>query len=166
MESFRNLLDKILEVVCSTLMGVMTILATWQVASRYVLNKPSTFTEEALLISFVWAGLLGATYVFGKQDHMRMSFIVDKFSPEKRAKVEVFTEVLILLFAALVLVFGGFKISKLAMGQLSPSMQIPMGYIYFVLPLSGMLTMVYNVMNIHRLAKSLVVENLKLKTAQ
>ena len=73
MEAIRKGLDKVLEVVCCLLLALMTIFATWQVASRYIFNKPSTVTEELVLICFVWMGLLGAAYVFGKQEHMRMS---------------------------------------------------------------------------------------------
>ena len=102
----------------------MTIFATWQVASRYIFNKPSTVTEELVLICFVWMGLLGAAYVFGKQEHMRMSFLVDKLSERNQTKVKLFSELVVILFAALVLVFGGFKMSQLSMGQSSSSLQI------------------------------------------
>ena len=87
METLRKGLDKVLEFVCCVLLGLMTIFATWQVASRYVFNKPSTVTEELVLICFVWMGLLGAAYVFGKQEHMRMSFLVDKLSEKNQEKM-------------------------------------------------------------------------------
>ena len=84
METLRKGLDKVLEFVCCVLLGLMTIFATWQVVSRYVFNKPSTVTEELVLICFVWMGLLGAAYVFGKQEHMQMTFIFDKFNKANR----------------------------------------------------------------------------------
>ena len=90
METLRKGLDKVLEFVCCVLLGLMTIFATWQVASRYVFNKPSTVTEELVLICFVWMGLLGAAYVFGKQEHMRMSFLVDKLSEKNQEKMGVY----------------------------------------------------------------------------
>ncbi|MGL5329189.1 MAG: TRAP transporter small permease [Peptostreptococcaceae bacterium] len=155
MEALRKGLDKVLEFVCCTLLALMTIFATWQVASRYVFNKPSTVTEELVLICFVWMGLLGAAYVFGKQEHMRMSFLMDKFSEENQNKIKVFSEVVVILFATLVLVFGGFRMSQLSMEQLSSSLQIPMGYVYLALPLSGVITIVYNVLNINDIAKEL-----------
>lgn len=169
MEALRKGLDKILEVICCTLLGLMTIFATWQVASRYVFNNPSTVTEELVLICFVWMGLLGAAYVFGKQEHMRMSFLVDKLNEKNQTKIKLFSEIVIILFAALVLVFGGFKMSQLSMGQSSSSLQIPMGYIYFALPLSGVVTIIYNALNIANIVKELAdnkeVKNKKTKTA-
>ncbi|MGL5313342.1 MAG: TRAP transporter small permease [Peptostreptococcaceae bacterium] len=155
MEGLRKGLNKVLELVCCTLMAIMTVLAFWQVASRYVFNKPSTATEELLLISFVWMGLLGGAYLFGKQEHMRMSFFAEKFSAKNQVKIRLFSEIVVCLFAALVLVYGGFKMSGLAMAQASASLRIPMGYIYAALPLSGIITMIFNVMNTLDIIKEL-----------
>lgn len=155
METLRNSLNKVLEFICCVLLALMTIFATWQVASRYVFNNPSTVTEELVLICFVWMGLLGAAYLFGKQEHMAMTFLFDKLSEKNQTKVKLFYEVIIMAFAVLVLVFGGWNMSQLSMGQLSSSLQIPMGYIYLALPLSGTITAIYNVLNIFDIVKEL-----------
>ena len=169
METLRKGLDKVLEFVCCVLLGLMTIFATWQVASRYVFNKPSTVTEELVLICFVWMGLLGAAYVFGKQEHMRMSFLVDKLSEKNQEKMQLLAEVMVIIFDVLILIFGGLKMSQLSMVQSSSSLQIPMGYIYLALPLSGIITVIYNVLNIHLLVKKITsdeeVKENKNKTA-
>ena len=155
MGTLRKSLNKVLEFVCCTLLALMTIFATWQVASRYVFNNPSTVTEELVLICFVWMGLLGAAYLFGKQEHMAMTFLFDKLSDNNKTKVQLFYEIIIMAFAVLVLVFGGWNMSRLSMGQLSSSLQIPMGYIYLALPLSGVITTIYNVLNISDIIKAL-----------
>ena len=155
METLRKRLDKVLEFICCTLLALMTILVTWQVVSRYVLNNPSTVTEELVLFSFVWMGLLGGAYLFGKNEHMAMTFLFDKLSEKNQIKVRIFFELVIMAFAVFILVFGGWNMSKLSMGQLSSSLQIPMGYIYLALPLSGITTMIYNALNISDIIKEL-----------
>ena len=155
METLRKRLDKVLEFICCTLLALMTILVTWQVVSRYVLNNPSTVTEELVLFSFVWMGLLGGAYLFGKNEHMAMTFLFDKLSEKNQIKVRIFFELVIMAFAVFILVFGGWNMSKLSMGQLSSSLQIPMGYIYLALPLSGIKTMIYNALNISDIIKEL-----------
>ena len=155
METIRKRLDKVLEFICCTLLALMTILVTWQVVSRYVLNNPSTVTEELVLFSFVWMGLLGGAYLFGKNEHMAMTFLFDKLSEKNQIKVRIFFELVIMAFAVFILVFGGWNMSKLSMGQLSSSLQIPMGYIYLALPLSGITTMIYNALNISDIIKEL-----------
>lgn len=156
MNTIRKLLDKVLEFICCILLGLMTIFATWQVVSRYLFNKPSTVTEELVLICFVWMGLLGAAYLFGKQEHMRMSFLIDKFSKKNKERMDLVAEVFVIIFAVTVLVFGGFRMSQLSMGQLSSSLQIPMGYVYLALPLSGIITLIYSVLNIHSILKKIM----------
>lgn len=163
MEALRKILDRLLEYVCCILLALMTVFATWQVLSRYIFNKPSTVTEELVLISFVWMGLLGAAYVFGKREHMRMSFLVDKLNDRNRAILDLISEIIIILFASSILVFGGIKISQLSMGQLSSSLQLPMGYIYLAIPLSGVITIVYNIMNIFDIIKKISSKNNQLE---
>ena len=164
METLRNGLNKILEFVCATLLALMTIFATWQVASRYIFNNPSTVTEELVLICFVWMGLLGAAYLFGRQEHMAMTFLFDKLNEKNQTKVKVLYELIIMAFASLVLVFGGWNMSQLSMGQLSSSLQIPMGYIYLALPLSGIITIIYNVLNIAEIVNVLFNKGKKEKS--
>ncbi len=155
METLRKGLDKALEFICCVLLALMTILVTWQVISRYVLNNPSTITEELVLFSFVWMGLLGGAYLFGRNEHMAMTFLFDKLSEKNQTKVKLFFELVIMAFAVFILVFGGWNMSQLSMGQLSSSLQIPMGYVYLALPLSGITTVIYNVLNIADIVKEL-----------
>ena len=164
MQVLRKGLDKVLEFTCCLLLALMTIFATWQVASRYILNNPSTVTEELVLISFVWMGLLGAAYVFGKQEHMAMTFLFDKFSQKSQDKIKLFYEIVIMIFALLVLVFGGWNMSQLSMEQLSSSLQIPMGYIYLALPLSGIITVIYNILNICEIVNKSSVDKNKIES--
>ncbi|CED93407.1 TRAP-type C4-dicarboxylate transport system, small permease component, predicted n-acetylneuraminate transporter [Romboutsia ilealis] len=161
METLRKGLDKVLEFICCTLLALMTILVTWQVVSRYVLNNPSTITEELVLFSFVWMGLLGGAYLFGKNEHMAMTFLFDKLSEKNQIKVRIFFELVIMAFAVFILIFGGYNMSKLSMGQLSSSLQIPMGYIYLALPLSGITTVIYNILNIYDIINELSIHKNK-----
>lgn len=161
METLRKGLDKVLEFICCTLLALMTILVTWQVVSRYVLNNPSTITEELVLFSFVWMGLLGGAYLFGKNEHMAMTFLFDKLSEKNQIKVRIFFELVIMAFAVFILVFGGYNMSKLSMGQLSSSLQIPMGYVYLALPLSGITTVIYNILNISDIINELSIHKNK-----
>lgn len=162
MNKLRNTLNKVIEVICITLLAFMVVLGTWQIITRYVLNNPSTVSEDLLIYSFVWMSLLGSAYVFGKKDHMTMVFFRQKLeSKSTKAKItlSIMTELLIMIFSALVLVFGGTQISMLAMGQVSPALGISMGYIYLALPLSGVITIIYNVLNLIDLKKETAQSN-------
>lgn len=158
MEKIREVLDKVLGCICCVLLVFMTLAATWQVISRYVLNNPSTVTEELTLISFIWTALFAAAYVFGKMDHMKMSFVLDKMNRRNNLRLKIVSEIIIAIFAIFILIFGGAKMCSLCMGEASSSLEIPMGYIYLALPISGVLTVIYNILNIHDMTVELKKE--------
>lgn len=56
---FRGLIDKIIQVLSTIIMGVMVIAVCWQVITRYILNNPSTVTEEALRYLLIWVTMVG-----------------------------------------------------------------------------------------------------------
>ena len=97
--------------------------------------------------------LLSTALVFGKRDHMRMGFLADKVTGQKKKVLEIVIELLIIAFALVVMVYGGISIMKLTMTQITASLGVSMGLIYTIIPLSGILIVVYGIMNIIDLAK-------------
>ena len=153
MLSLKKKLDKAIEVFIMILLAFMVIVAIWQVSSRYVFNSPSTISEELLRYSLIWLAMIGSAYMFGLREHMSITFFVEKFGEEVVRKLSILSEVIIVVFSLFVLVYGGVHITLLIMKQLSAALGISMGYIYFVLPLSGILMIFYGVLNILNLIK-------------
>ena len=50
------------------------------------------------------------------------------------------------------MIYGGFSIMKLTMTQSTASLGIPMGVVYTIIPISGILIVIYSVLNIIDLA--------------
>lgn len=158
MNKIREILDKSLMIICVTLFIFMTIMGTYQIASRYIFKSPSTISEEVISYSFAWMSMLAASYIFGKRDHMRMVFFIEKFTKKNQDLFAIFSEVVIFLFSLGVLVKGGFAITALTMTQTTPALRISMGYIYGVLPFSGIIICLYCILNIGEILKSLKEE--------
>ncbi len=148
--TFRRTLDNILATFVTILMGVLVINVLWQVASRYLVGQPSAFTDELAGFLLIWVGLLGATYITGKKEHLAIDILHHKLSPEKKRKVDIIINILIALFALAVLIIGGINLVyiTLYLGQISSALQIPVGYVYLVLPLSGMFIIYYSIFDI------------------
>ena len=155
LHKFRHGLDTVLSWVCALLFAAMVVVGTYQIVTRYFFGRPSTVSEELL----TWMALLSSALVFGKRDHMRMSFLADKITGTPRKVLEIISECLVLLLAAVVMLYGGVSIMKLTMTQVTASLGIPMGTVYTVLPLSGALIVVYSVLNIIDLATDSVEEH-------
>ncbi|MCF6347648.1 MAG: TRAP transporter small permease [Flavobacteriaceae bacterium] len=62
----------------------------------------------------------------------------------------ILIEILIFLFALIVMVIGGFNLvyTTLHLEQLSGTLRIPLGYVYIILPFSGLLIMYFSVYHI------------------
>ena len=146
LHKIRKGIDLVLSWVCAALFALMVIVGTYQIVVRYFFNSPST------VYSFTWMALLASAYVFGKRDHMRMGFIADKLTGTPRKVLEIIIEILVMFLAGSVMVYGGWNIMGLTMTQVTASLGVPMGVIYTVVPLSGILIVIYSILNIVDLA--------------
>lgn len=148
MRRLKNAMDKVLAGACAIVLAFMTLLTTYQVIMRYVFNSPSTMSEDMLSYSFVWVSLLGTALVFGQRDHMRLSFFSDKVKGKGQLALSIFSELLIMGIAVSVFLIGGKAFMDVGAMQTSPTLNIFMHWIYLILPVSGVLIVVYNVLNI------------------
>jgi len=147
MHKVRNAIMRVLGVAIVALFIFMTLIGSYQIITRYLFNKPSTVSEELLTYSFTWMALLASAYVFGKRDHMRMGFLADKLTGPARRYLEITIDILVFALSAVVMVYGGIAITKLTLIQTTASLQVPMAYIYVIVPVTGVLIMLFSVMN-------------------
>lgn len=148
MSQIRKILDTILSVLAGVSFIAMVLLTCWQVFTRYILGNPSSWSEELVAYLFAWMALLGASLVVGERGHMNIPLLVEKVNPGMRKALCIFAELVAAVFAAAILVYGGIKITTLAMGQMTSSLGVAMGVFYIVLPLSGVLNVIYSIINI------------------
>ncbi len=98
MEGIRKGLDKLILFICVVLFMLMTVVGTYQILVRYVFKSPSTISEELISYSFAWMSMFAASYIFGKRDHMAMTFVLDKFHGRVKTIIEMINELIIVLF--------------------------------------------------------------------
>ena len=148
MEKLRKALNGVLNVLAGGSMAVMVILTTYQVIVRYIFNSPSTWSEELVGYLFGWSTLFGATIVSGERGHMNIPILIDRFNPPLRKAFHIFGEVIAFVFSATILVFGGWQVSNLAMGQQTSSLGVAVGTFYWVMPICGVVILLYSILNI------------------
>ena len=153
LHKIRKGLNAVVSTICVILFAVMVIVGTYQIVTRFIFNSPSTVSEELLTYTFAWMAMFSSAYVFGKRDHMRMTFVVDKLPKAQRRILEIVIELLVIAFAVIVLIYGGFTIMGLTMTQKTASRGVMMGVIYAVVPICGILIAVYGVLNLVDLCK-------------
>ena len=150
MQKIRKNIDQFLAIALIITMTVLVIDVVWQVLARYVVKSPSSFTDELARFLLIWVGLLGSAYAMGKKKHLAIDLLPSKLSEKPGRYLNIFISVLIILFATLVLVVGGIRLVyiTLTLKQISPALGIPLGYVYLVLPFSGILIVMYAFLDI------------------
>lgn len=145
MNKLINVIDKILEWLVVILMIVLVVDVTWQVVSRYLLGEASSFSEEVARYLLIWIGLLGSAYAYRKNMHLAFDLFTDKATGKVKYWMELTIHLFIIFFSAIVLIMGGWYLVQLTweLNQLSASLQISLAYVYFALPLSGVLIVFY-----------------------
>lgn len=156
MMKFQTGLNKVLEIFLVILMSVLVLDVLWQVISRYLLASPSSFTDELAGFLLIWVGVLGASYVAGRQEHLAIDILIQRSSPGRQRSLRYFIHALILLFALGVMVVGGASLvySRFVLDVKSAALQLPLGYVYSVLPISGAIIVYYEILHMIDLKKS------------
>jgi TRAP-type C4-dicarboxylate transport system permease small subunit len=146
----RKKVDKILFWVLVVLMAFMVLNVLWQVASRYLLQSPSSFTDELSRYLLIWVGLLGASYVTGQKMHLAIDILPSKLEGKKERNLNIFINISVALFAFFAMGWGGANLVyiTLKLEQTSASLGIPLGYVYSVIPLSGLIIIYYSIVNL------------------
>jgi TRAP-type C4-dicarboxylate transport system permease small subunit len=153
-ELIFNKVNKFLEWFLVAIFALLVLDVLFQVFSRYILGTSFTWTEEFARFSLIWMTILGAAYLNAKREHLSMDFIYEKLSDANKKKVAILIEVFIFLFALIVMVIGGGNLvyTTLHLEQLSGTLRIPLGYVYSIMPISGLLIMcfsMYHITNIY-----------------
>lgn len=166
MGQLRKFLDKVLELLAGISFIAMVLLTCWQVLTRYVLGNPSSWSEELVSYLFAWMSLFGASIVVGGRGHMNIPLLVERANPSLQKALSIFAEIIACFFSIVILVYGGIQITSLAMGQMTSSLGIPIGVFYIVLPISGVINVIYTILNIMELADGRISPTVTSEAAQ
>ena len=145
MKALTQLIDAALKKILVWLMALMVIVVTWQVITRYVLNSPSSYTEELSTYLLIWISLLGAAWALRNRAHLGIDIFTRKLEGRAKTVSQLIIYSAVIAFAVIVFVYGGSRLvyMTLYLNQLSAAFKVPVGYVYTVIPISGMLMIYY-----------------------
>ncbi len=143
MDALKRVLDKVLYWVTVVLFAALVVIVVWQIVSRQVLNSPSTWTEEGARMTFVWLGLFASAFVFGERGHIAVEYVARKLPAGGERVLAVVVQAIVLTFAVVVLVWGGWRASQNAWLQELSAVPFTLGQMYLALPVSGILVAFY-----------------------
>lgn len=139
-----DLLCKALLAICSALMVIMLCCSALQVFSRYVLGSSFTWTEETARYCFIWMDMLGAAVLVYKGGHA----VVDLFSHKLKGPVKKVYQTVVdlaVFYVGVIFIRYGYALSRQTFRQTSSSLKLPMGLVYGVIPVCGVLVCAFTV---------------------
>lgn len=157
---FKKIFNNLEAIICSTLLGIMLIILTAQVISRYIFNSSISWSEELARYLFIWFIFIGMSYAALKDAHIKIDSLLVVFPKAIRRYVLYLGTIVWIIFNIIILVYS-FEYTKtlFVSGQKSLGTQILIGYVYVAIPTGFALTTI-------RLVQTLFVKKKEIETGQ
>ncbi len=139
----RKIIDKIIEVMCTAIMGYMVLAVCWQVITRFVLKNPSTVTEEILRYLLVWTTMVGGAYAYGRRKHLSINMLAKKLPARGQKILDIFVQAVVIAFCVVVMIVGDLRLVETTFNQISSALHLPMPYVYASILVGGVLIIFY-----------------------
>ena len=91
---------------------------------------------------FIWTVFLGTAALYATDDHLLMDFFVNKMRPETRRRLDIFINLVFLIFLFCLIVYG-LMVFKVRMNVPYTSWNFPTGYAYLAVPVCGVLMLAF-----------------------
>ena len=109
--------------------------------------------DEFIGYLLVWLTFLGAVLARSYHQHIGVENLLDRVSPAKRRLLELATHGLMVLVHVVLLLYGAQLVSRF-LTERAITLDIPIGLIYLVIPLSAALMLLVEALQITRLLNS------------
>lgn len=142
-------IDNTLGWFLAILLAVMVADVLWGVFTRYAIGYQSSWTDELARFLMIWVGMLGAAYASGKNMHIAIDLLPQYLNDKNKRRLDIFISATVILFVLGVFIIGGSRYVYISytLGQTSPAIKLPMGLVYSVFPVSGILIIYYKIRN-------------------
>lgn len=139
--------DTVFESVALVALSSMILVVTLQVMTRKLFNFVFFWSEEVTLVLLVWFAFMGIAIGFREDLHLGMDSVVDLLPPKPKRAVELLIEACIFAFGLYLVVYG-WEFTVLMLDSTLPATKLPNSVVYFVMPISGVMTCAYSALHI------------------
>jgi TRAP-type C4-dicarboxylate transport system permease small subunit len=155
------LYDYIVEYIVRILGVLLVSTVLMQIFTRIFFKVPFSWTDELARFTFIWYCFLGSVLTMYNKLHLGIDYFESKMKAKTKYYNRVFVYITQIVFS-LLLSYYGFTLLGIVGFQKSPIMRLQMKYIYFVLPLTGLLYLILGINELKQHLNSknqLIVEN-------
>ena len=119
----EELLGRLLGVPAALLVAAEIIVLLAGVIARYVFRHPLIWSDELASILFLWLAMLGSAMAFKRGEHMRMTALVSKMAPARRAFFDLLATTAALSFLLIILPYA-WEYAAEEIVMLTPALEI------------------------------------------
>jgi tripartite ATP-independent transporter DctM subunit len=140
-----------IEIIAALLVLVEIGVLLAGVVSRYFFKTPLVWSDELASILFLWLAMLGAVVAFRRAEHMRMTALVGKAEPQRRAFLDTYALVAALAFLLLV-IWPAYEFADDEIIVRTPALEISNAWRASALPIGCLLMIVIGLLRLARTA--------------
>ena len=131
----------------------LTLLISWEVFSRYVLNKPHAWMLDAQIMLYGTLFMLAGAYTLAKNGHVRGDVLYGFFRPRTQAAIDLVLYIVFFLPGIIALTWAGWHYAQESLAireQTFNADPLPVYPFKFVIPLSGAILLLQGIVEIIR----------------
>ncbi|PVA09094.1 TRAP transporter small permease [Pelagivirga sediminicola] len=149
LERLDSLLGAVLRPVIFAGMAALTAVITLQIVSRVLFTSVS-WTEEVARFLLIWITFLGAALAWQEGRHLAVALLRDSL-PDGPRRIVTGAAILVSIAFMVALAVIGVRYMNVQSFQKSPSLRVPMSYVYAVMPIAAALMAALSVIDLARL---------------
>ena len=127
----------------------LILLSVLQVFTRYVLNAPLSWTEEASNWFLIWMTYVGAYTLLYRDAHARVEIIVEFFGKRVARWTHTFWDIVIGVFLV-ALTYSGITLMDIVYYDKTPALRVSYSVIFSVIPIAATLMFFTIIRRIYR----------------
>jgi len=144
MQKMVDYMVKKIEWLVGILFVTLFLLNILRIGLRYFWGVSWLWVPDFSRLIFIWAIFLGASVLYARREHLEMDFFVNKMKESMWEKLSLFIDLSMTIFF-IILIFEGFKISKIRMRIPFDMWDIPIGYAYAAVPICSVLMFIMTI---------------------
>lgn len=156
MQSFLLAVDRFstwIGKACAWSVVLLTLLISWEVFSRYVLNQPHAWVLDAQIMLYGLLFMMAGAYTLSKNGHVRGDVLYGFLRPRTQAIVDLTLYIIFFLPGVIALTWAGWTYANESLAireQTFNADPIPVYPFKFVIPVSGFVLLLQGIVEIIR----------------
>ncbi len=141
---------RLAEALSTLSMGVVFVLFIYGVGMRYLLNRPVSWTDEAVTVLMVWSVLWTGAFVLRWSEHISFDIVFVNLAPERQRQMLLVGNLafVILMFAALP---GMVDYTLFLWREKTDMLEMRLDFVYAIFPIFFIAIVVRQVLSLWRL---------------